>query len=114
MSAIGELSNPILQQFHGPTLNFFSGNLGQLAQETKDTNHAARITPPKKAGEIQQNSRDPRTTPPKLAGQTRQASRDAHFTPDQNSKEISANARSARNPPAVPGGAHLGSVDIMA
>lgn len=114
MSSIGELSNPILQLSNGPSLNFFAGNLGQLAQDTKNANNSARITPAKEANQIQQNSRDPRTTPPKLAGQTRQTSRDAHFTPDQNSKEIGANARSARNPPTVPGGKHLGSVDILA
>ncbi|HIJ82953.1 MAG: hypothetical protein HW380_2536 [Magnetococcales bacterium] len=114
MPTIGNISNPILQSYNGPTLNFFSGNLGKLAQGTKAVNHDARITPESKAGEIQQASRDPRTTPPKLAGLTLEASRGAHFTPPEDSADIRANARSARTPPVVPGGAHLASVDILA
>ena len=114
MPSIGELSSPILQSSNGPTLNFYAGGVGQLAQGTKTANNEARVTPRDKADEIQQASRTPRTTPPKLAGETLQFSRSAHFTPPQDSAEIRANARAARNPPSVPGGAHLGSVDILA
>ncbi|MBF0107635.1 MAG: hypothetical protein HQL76_00470 [Magnetococcales bacterium] len=114
MPSIGELSSPVLQNANGPMLNFFAGDVGKLAQGTKTANNEARVTPREKADDVQQASRNPRTTPPELAGETRRSSRNAHFTPAQDSAEIRANARAARNPPSVPGGAHLGSVDILA